>query len=145
MSDDVETNLMSGTAQAPLCPVLPKAPTPIRGLDEIARGVLPRGRTTSVTGGTGAGKTLLGLQLLVAGAREYGEPGSLLTFEESTAKVTANIASLGFDLDALRRDPLLIAEPTRARRRRHAHRPRSFPLQAAGAARRRATARRNQP
>ena len=66
-----------------------------------------------MTGGTGTGKTLLGLQFLVAGAREYGEPGVLLTFEESTAKVTANVASLGFDLDALQRDQLLIADAFR--------------------------------
>ena len=66
-----------------------------------------------MTGGTGTGKTLLGLQFLVAGAREYGEPGVLLTFEESTAKVTANVASLGFDLDGLQRDQLLIADAFR--------------------------------
>ena len=89
-------------------PRLPKAPTGIRGLDEITGGGLPRGRSTLVTGGTGSGKTLLGLQFLVAGVREYGEPGVLVTFEESAAKVSANVASLGFDLDALQRDGLLV-------------------------------------
>ncbi len=87
---------------------LPKAPTGIRGLDEITGGGLPRGRSTLVTGGTGSGKTLLGLQFLVAGAREYGEPGVLVTFEESAGKVSANVASLGFDLDGLQRDGLLV-------------------------------------
>ena len=90
--------------------MLPKAATGIRGLDEITAGGLPRGRTTLVAGGAGSGKTLLGLQFLVAGAREYGEPGVLLTFEESTAKVSANVASLGFDLDGLQRDQLLVAD-----------------------------------
>ena len=89
-------------------PRLPKAPTGIRGLDEITAGGLPRGRSTLVTGGTGSGKTLLGLQFLVAGAREYGEPGVLVTFEESAGKVSANVASLGFDLDELQRDGLLV-------------------------------------
>ena len=89
-------------------PRLPKAPTGIRGLDEITGGGLPRGRSTLVTGGTGSGKTLLGLQFLVAGAREYGEPGVLVTFEESAGKVSANVASLGFDLDGLQRDGLLV-------------------------------------
>ncbi len=93
--------------------MLPKAPTGIRGLDEITRGGLPRGRTTLVTGGAGTGKTLLALQFLVAGARDYGEPGVLLTFEESTAKVSANVASLGFDLDGLQRDRLLVADSFR--------------------------------
>ena len=70
-----------------------------------------------MTGGTGCGKTLLGLQFLVAGAREHGEPGVLVTFEESAEKVAANVGSLGFDLDGLQRDGLLAvyafrAEPT---------------------------------
>ncbi|WP_203471324.1 ATPase domain-containing protein [Mycolicibacterium chubuense] len=92
---------------------LQKAPSGIRGLDEITRGGLPRGRTTLVTGGTGTGKTLLALQFLVCGARDYGEPGVLLTFEESAAKVSANVASLGFDLDTLQRDHLLVTDSFR--------------------------------
>ncbi|UXA16060.1 circadian clock protein KaiC [Mycobacterium sp. SMC-4] len=92
---------------------LPKTPTGIRGLDQITRGGLPRGRTTLVTGGTGTGKTLLALQFLVAGAREYAEPGVLLTFEESAKKVSANVASLGFDIEGLQREQLLIADAFR--------------------------------
>ena len=102
------TDLTSALAGADWGPRLPKAPTGIRGLDEITAGGLPRGRSTLVTGGTGSGKTLLGLQFLVAGAREYGEPGVLVTFEESAVKVSANVASLGFDLDGLQRDGLLV-------------------------------------
>ncbi|HTP17722.1 MAG TPA: circadian clock protein KaiC [Streptosporangiaceae bacterium] len=95
-------------AEADARPALPKAPTGIRGLDEITHGGLPRGRSTLVTGGTGSGKTLMALSFLVAGAREYGEPGVLVTFEETAEKVTANVASLGFDLDGLQRDKLLV-------------------------------------
>jgi circadian clock protein KaiC len=101
---------MAATMELASGPMLPKAPTGIRGLDEITKGGLPRGRTTLVTGGVGSGKTLLGLQFLVAGARDYGEPGVLLTFEESTEKVSANVASLGFDLEGLQRDGLLVAD-----------------------------------
>jgi circadian clock protein KaiC len=88
-------------------PELAKAPTGIAGLDQITGGGLPRGRVTLVAGAAGAGKTLLGLEFLVAGARQYGEPGVLVSFEESEAKVTLNVRSLGFDLDQLRRDGLL--------------------------------------
>ena len=101
-------DLTAAPAGADRGPSLPKAPTGIRGLDEITAGGLPRGRSTLVTGGTGSGKTLLGVQFLVAGAREYGEPGVLVTFEESAGKVSANVASLGFDLDGLQRDGLLV-------------------------------------
>ena len=98
---------MTSLYEAAAGPVLPKAPTGIRGLDEITGGGLPQGRSTLVTGGAGCGKTLLGLQFLVAGAREHGEPGVLVTFEESAEEVAANVASLGFDLDALRKEGLL--------------------------------------
>jgi KaiC/GvpD/RAD55 family RecA-like ATPase len=62
---------------------------------------------TLVAGSAGAGKTLLGLNFLVAGARHYGEPGVLMTFEESAAKVALNVRSLGFDLDEPQRSGLL--------------------------------------
>ena len=76
-------------------------------------GGLPQGRATLVTGGTGPGKTLLGVQFLVSGAREHGEPGVLVTFEESAEKVSANVASLGFDLDGLQQDGLLVVHAFR--------------------------------
>jgi circadian clock protein KaiC len=64
---------------------------------------------TLVAGSAGAGKTLLGLNFLVAGARQYGEPGVLMTFEESAAKVALNVRSLGFDIDELvRTDQLAV-------------------------------------
>ena len=99
---------LEALGEGPAGQLLPKAPTGIRGLDEITRGGLPSGRCTLVTGGAGCGKTLLGLQFLVAGAREYGEPGVLVTFEESVEEVTADVASMGFDLDGLQRDGLLV-------------------------------------
>jgi len=43
---------------------LEKAPTHIKGLDEILEGGLPRGRTTVINGGPGSGKTLLALAFL---------------------------------------------------------------------------------
>jgi len=100
------TDLMDPLGAA-IGPGLDRAPTGISGLDQITGGGLPQGRVTPVAGSAGAGKTLLGLQFLVAGAREYGEPGVLLTFEESAAKVADNVRSLGFDLDELQRDGLL--------------------------------------
>ncbi len=111
-SDHGGTDAIS-VAEVAAGPGLAKAPTGIRGLDEITGGGLPRGRSTLVTGGTGSGKTLLGLEFLVAGAREHGEPGVLVTFEESAEKVTANVASLGFDLGGLQRDGLLVVHAFR--------------------------------
>jgi circadian clock protein KaiC len=81
--------------------VLPKCPTGIHGLDEITLGGLPRGRTTLVCGGPGCGKTLLGMEFLVRGAMEFDQPGVCLSFEETAGELASNVASLGFNLDAL--------------------------------------------
>ncbi len=78
-----------------------KAPTGISGLDEITFGGLPAGRPTLVSGGPGAGKTLLGISFLVNGAQTYAEPGVLLTFEENADELAQDVRSLGYDLDKL--------------------------------------------
>lgn len=77
---------------------LPKAPTGIQGLDEVTGGGLPRGRVTLVCGSAGSGKSLLAMEFLMHGAVQYGEPGVCMDFEETEEKLTANVASLGFDL-----------------------------------------------
>jgi circadian clock protein KaiC len=80
---------------------LQKAPTGVEGLDEITHGGLPRGRPTLICGTAGCGKSLMGIEFLVRGATQYGEPGVLMTFEESAEDIKKNVASLGFDLDEL--------------------------------------------
>ncbi len=82
-------------------PGLPKSPTGITGLDEITGGGLPTGRPTLVCGAAGCGKTMLAVEFLVRGAVEFGEPGVFMMFEENAAELTANVRSLGFDLDQL--------------------------------------------
>ena len=88
-------------------PRLPKALTGIDGLDEITEGGLPKGRPTLVCGSAGCGKTLMGIEFLVRGAVEFGEPGVLMTFEETADELAANVTSLGFDLKALQADKKL--------------------------------------
>ena len=80
---------------------LKKAPTGISGLDEITGGGLPAGRPTLVCGGPGSGKTLIALSFLVNGAQRFGEPGVLMSFEESASDLACDVASLGFDLPQL--------------------------------------------
>ena len=89
--------------------VLEKCPTGIRGLDEITNGGLPRGRPTLVCGGAGCGKTLLGMEFMVRGIRDFGEPGVFVTFEETEDELVKNVASLGYDLhDLMHRNKLAI-------------------------------------
>ncbi len=87
-----------GTDSDRLPKQLPKCPTGIQGLDEITDGGLPRGRPTLICGAAGCGKTLFGMEFLVRGITEYGEPGVFIAFEENTAELMQNVTSLGWDL-----------------------------------------------
>jgi circadian clock protein KaiC len=78
--------------------MLPKTPSGIQGLDEIAGGGMPRGRSKLVCGGAGCGKTLFAMEFLVRGAIDDGEPGVFMAFEETAEELTANVSSLGFDV-----------------------------------------------
>jgi circadian clock protein KaiC len=89
---------------------LQKALTGIQGLDEITRGGLPSGRPTLISGGAGSGKTMFGLEFLVRGATQYGEPGVFMSFEETIPDLTKNAASLGFDLGQLVADKKLFLD-----------------------------------
>jgi circadian clock protein KaiC len=89
---------------------LAKAPTGVKGLDEITGGGFPRGRPTLLCGGAGAGKTLLAMEFLVRGAVEYNEPGVFMAFEETAADLTENVRSLGFDLEMLAQRKKLVVD-----------------------------------
>ncbi len=88
---------------------LEKCPTGISGLDEITEGGLPRGRPTLICGSAGCGKTLLAMEFIVRGIRDFNEPGVFMAFEETAEELAKNVASLGFDVDALiRREKMAI-------------------------------------
>jgi circadian clock protein KaiC len=89
---------------------LTKAPSGIEGLDEITGGGLPRGRPSLVCGGPGCGKTLLAMEFLVHGAIDHDEPGVFVAFEETADELTANVRSLGFDLDKLAEQKKLLID-----------------------------------
>ena len=78
-----------------------KAPTGIAGFDEITGGGLPQARTTLLIGGPGSGKTIFALQFLVHGAREHGEPGIFVAFEEAPDRIVGNFEGFGLDLASL--------------------------------------------
>ena len=70
--------------------------TGVRGLDEMLRGGLPRGRSTFVVGPTGSGKTTLALQFALEGVR-LEEETLYVSFEENPTQLDAQIAALGAD------------------------------------------------
>jgi len=75
-----------------------KAATGITSLDEAIGGGFFRGTTVLVAGSSGTGKTIMGLQFLIEGAKE-DEKGLFVTFEESDKEILRNISSLGWKLN----------------------------------------------
>src|SRR5690242_8962270 len=71
--------------------------TGIEGLDDVLRGGFAAGGLYSIEGDTGAGKTTLCLQFLMAG-REAGEPAMIITLSESAADLRNMAKSHGWDL-----------------------------------------------
>ncbi|MBC7712848.1 MAG: circadian clock protein KaiC, partial [Rhizobacter sp.] len=80
---------------------LQKCPTGIKGFDEITEGGLPKNRTTLISGGSGSGKTLLGIDFLINGATNFKEPGVFMSFEETEEELYKDVASLNLDLKKL--------------------------------------------
>ncbi|MEA1932264.1 MAG: ATPase domain-containing protein [Euryarchaeota archaeon] len=78
----------------------PRLSTGVSGLDAVlSGGVLPE-RSYLVRGGPGTGKTILGLQYLLAGI-EADETALYLSFEEPPDNIIENAARLGFDLSGI--------------------------------------------
>jgi circadian clock protein KaiC len=71
----------------------------IPGLDAVLHGGFPEGRTTIVVAGPGGGKTVLATQYLVNGATLFGEPGLMISFEESPSALKANCPALAWPVD----------------------------------------------
>lgn len=90
-----------------------KAPTGIEGFDEITKGGIPRGRTVLVMGTPGSGKTVFALQTLVNGARQFGEPGIFVAFEEQSRQIIRNAATFGWNLPELEHKNLFFLDARR--------------------------------
>jgi circadian clock protein KaiC len=97
-------------------PSLQKTPTGISGLDALTFGGLPEGRPTLMCGAAGCGKTLFGITFLVKGIETYDEPGVFMSFEERQEELSTNVASLGFNLDALVEQKKLVVDYVRLER-----------------------------
>jgi circadian clock protein KaiC len=85
---------------------LEKVPTGVPGLDTITGGGLPKGRTTLVTGKSGAAKSILALQLASHFARS-GLKTVMFAVEETPEDLLDTGDGLGFGTSALRARGLL--------------------------------------
>jgi len=98
-------------ADDPLIDLTDRVTTGVPGLDALLRGGLPRASTTIVEGGTGTGKTLVGLHFLLEGARR-GEPGILFTLEETPGQIRALTKTFGWDVARLEAQDRLVINYT---------------------------------
>lgn len=83
--------------------------TGIAGLDHITGGGLPRGRVTSIFGGAGAGKTVLGLQILAHRVAQ-GERAVFVSFEQTAEGVLEDVSGFSWGVDGFPSDELIVLE-----------------------------------
>ena len=72
--------------------------TGVPGLDEVFRGGILPNSCVLVTGAPGTGKSIIGLQFIIQGAKD-GEPGLYITSEEPAATLRVYASKLGLDLE----------------------------------------------
>ena len=75
--------------------------TGIDGFDALLLGGIPRTNVVLVEGEAGSGKTLFGVEFIYQGIVQFNEPGIIVVFETSPAKLIRDGAAMGWDLPAL--------------------------------------------
>lgn len=75
--------------------------TGVPGLDHVLKGGLRRNSSILVTGAPGTGKTILALQFIYYGAKDYGENGIFISTEESLEVLDQSAKNLGMDLKSM--------------------------------------------
>ncbi len=83
---------------------LQKLVTGIPSFDVIAKGGLPKNRTTLVSGTAGSGKTVFAMHFIAAGIQDANENGVFITFEESPADIRQNVHGFGWDIKKWERE-----------------------------------------
>jgi KaiC/GvpD/RAD55 family RecA-like ATPase len=71
--------------------------TGIEGLDTVLDGGIHREAAVLVSGNPGTGKSLLGMQYLYNGVKQFDEQGVYLSFEENERDIRRAAESIGFD------------------------------------------------
>lgn len=78
-----------------------KAPTGIKGFDDLLYGGIVRGNSVLVEGVPGAGKTTFGIEFIYRGITEFNEHGVIVTCEELPESIYRDALNFGWDLRAL--------------------------------------------
>jgi len=88
----------------------PKCKTGIEGLDNILNGGIPRGNTVLLSGACGSGKTTLGMEFLVNGAK-MDETSVFISVTEPSSKVISNLRGFEFfDESLIKKEKLYLLD-----------------------------------
>lgn len=79
---------------------LARAKVGISQLDLLLGDGIPYGSSLLISGVAGTGKTLLSLEFIYRGAKEYGEKGIYISFEESDERLRAAAKGMGWDIES---------------------------------------------
>jgi len=78
--------------------------TGVSGLDQTLKGGLRRNSSLLITGAPGTGKTILALQFVYYGAKDYNEKGIFITTEESLEDLRNFSQNLGMDVATMEKE-----------------------------------------
>ncbi|MDD4250932.1 MAG: ATPase domain-containing protein [Candidatus ainarchaeum sp.] len=78
-----------------------RVPTGINGFDELIEGGFEKNSIVLLVGSAGTGKTLLSLQFLYEGAKQFDETGVFISFEESKESIYRHSLQFGWDFAKL--------------------------------------------
>lgn len=81
--------------------VIEKIKTGISGLDTMLKGGLRKNCSILLTGSPGTGKTIMALQFIYYGAKNYGDNGLFISTEENLDDLRMYAKNLGMDLEKL--------------------------------------------
>ncbi len=84
-----------------------RVPTGIQGLDDLIEGGFAENTVNLVVGPTGSGKTLLGAQYILNGAKYYDEKGIFLILEESRENVLRAVRNFDMDFEGYEKEGMV--------------------------------------
>ncbi len=70
----------------------------IPGVDELVEGGIPEGKVVLLAGGPGTGKSTFGLQWLLHGFNESGQPGLYVSLEQEPDEMIEDMANFSFNI-----------------------------------------------
>ena len=84
-----------------------RVPTGIKGFDELVEGGFPQGSSILICGGPGTGKTIFSSEFLLHGAKDFGEKGLYVTFEQRAEAVIDQAKQFGWNVEELEKKNLI--------------------------------------